>query len=104
MDGRQAEREKGASEESSSSSSSSSKPKSNSSGGKANNPTLDGKLGKDGKLTPEERQRRLDNNLCLVCGSKDHHARDCPRSSNKVKARAAKTSESATAETEKSKA
>ena len=88
----------------SSSSSSSSKPKSNSSGGKPNNPTLDGKLGKDGKLTPEERQRHMDNNLCLVCGSKDHHARDCPRSSNKVKARAAKTSDSASAEPEKSKA
>ena len=33
-------------------------------------PSLDliGKLGKDGKLTPQERQRRMDNSLCLFCG------------------------------------
>ena len=30
-------------------------------------PDFVGKLGKDGKLTPQERQRRMDNSLCLFC-------------------------------------
>jgi hypothetical protein len=36
-------------------------------------------LGPDGKLNPEERQRRLDNNLCLFCGQGKHSAIDCPK-------------------------
>lgn len=35
------------------------------------------KLGKDGKLTPEERQRRFANNLCLRCGGSGHTAANC---------------------------
>ena len=36
-------------------------------------PGLDmtGKLGKDGKLTSQEHQCRLDNSLCLFCGKPD---------------------------------
>ena len=45
-------------------------------------------LGKDGKLTPEERQRRITNNLCLRCGGSGHKADACPRG---AKARAAAT-------------
>ena len=44
-------------------------------------PGLDwtGKLGKDGKLTPQERQCRMDNSLCLFCGKTGHIAKDCPK-------------------------
>ena len=42
-------------------------------------PSLDmtGKLGKDGKLTPQERQHCLDNSLCLFCGKTRHIAKEC---------------------------
>lgn len=55
-------------------------------------PDLSGKLGKDGKLTPEERKRRLEKNLCLFCGRSGHQAKDCtsPRSSAQAQAKAAK--------------
>ena len=47
-------------------------------------------LGKDGKLTPTERKRRLDNKLCLFCGAAGHMARDCTKStSSAAKGRAA---------------
>ena len=50
------------------------------------------KLGKDGKLTPEERQRRFTNNLCLFCGKAGHSAKDCrQKNSSAAKARAAQT-------------
>ena len=65
-------------------------PKDKSSGGKSTPFTSDlsSKLGKDGKLTPEERQRRVDNKLCLFCGKPGHMARDCRKSSsNATKAR-----------------
>ena len=42
-------------------------------------PNLTGKLGKDGKLTPQERQRHLDNSLCLFCGKTGHMAKECPK-------------------------
>ena len=40
-------------------------------------PDLSDILGEDGKLTAEERQRHLDNELCLFCGGPGHSARDC---------------------------
>jgi hypothetical protein len=45
-------------------------------------PDLNTKLGKDGKLTAEERQRRLDKKLCLFCGGPGHTARDCTKSTS----------------------
>jgi retrotransposon gag protein len=45
-----------------------------------NSAPLPGMLGKDGKLTPQERQRRFDNNLCLFCGGIGHRVNNCPRS------------------------
>ena len=49
------------------------------------------KLGKDGKLTQEERNRRFANNLCLFCSGAGHMATACPKkSSMAAKARAAK--------------
>ena len=64
--------------------------------GKAQNPKsgldLTGKLGKDGKLTPQERQRRMDNSLCLFCGKTGHIAKECPKSTAiAARARAAVT-------------
>ena len=59
---------------------------------------LAGLLGPDGKLTPAERKRRMDNNLCLRCSDSGHKANECklnttPKSQpNKAKGRAATTS------------
>jgi hypothetical protein len=78
-----------------SSSSTSSAPKSD----------LSDKLGKDGKLTSEERQRRKDNNLCLFCGKPGHSVKDCraaaSSSSSSKKGRAAQVSEKKPAEPKK---
>ena len=43
-------------------------------------PDLTGKLGKDGKLTPQEHQRHMDNSLCLFCRKAGHIAKECPKS------------------------
>jgi hypothetical protein len=56
----------------------------------AKNNTIANLLGPDGKLKPEERQRRMDNNLCLRCGKTGHMVNECPTSSKtKPKGRAA---------------
>ena len=57
---------------------------------------LTDKLGKDGKLTAQECQRHLDNELCLLCSKSGHMVRDFPKS---MKARAAKTSDPKTSKT-----
>ncbi|CDO69551.1 hypothetical protein BN946_scf185038.g2 [Trametes cinnabarina] len=58
------------------------------------------KLGKDGKLTPKERQRRFANNLCLFCGGAGHTAGACPKkTSSASKARAAQATPAAPAPT-----
>jgi len=43
---------------------------------------LNTKLGKDGKLMAEERQRCLDKKLCLFCGGPGHTAQDCTKSTS----------------------
>src|SRR5258708_21608247 len=40
----------------------------------------DNVLGLDGKLKPEELECRRKGRLCLVCGSGNHHASECPTS------------------------
>src|SRR5258707_9611398 len=40
----------------------------------------DNVLGLDGKLKPEELEHRHKNKLCLVCGSGNHQANECPTS------------------------
>src|SRR6202045_1977069 len=45
--------------------------------GEGKKPHLEGKLGADGKLTPEECQWCFDNNLCLFCGAAGHKANEC---------------------------
>ena len=42
-------------------------------------PNMTGKLGKDGKLTPQERQHHMDNSLCLFCRKTGHIAKECPK-------------------------
>jgi hypothetical protein len=67
------------------------KPATTSTSSGSTNPLAD-KLGKDGKLTKEERQRRFDNNLCMFCGGVGHTAANCNKASSsaaKAKARAA---------------
>jgi len=54
-----------------------SKPPSQSSSNSPRKPNLSGKLTTDNKLTDEERQRRMANNLCLYCGKEGHKAIDC---------------------------
>jgi len=49
---------------------------------------LTNKLGKDGKLTADERKWRLDNNLCMFCRGTGHFADNCPKKTKKAKARA----------------
>ena len=51
------------------------------------------KLGKDGKLTTEERKRRFDNKLCMFCGNAGHIAKDCPKSSSRASKGCATTTE-----------
>ena len=67
--------------------------------------SLSSKLGKDGKLLPEERQRHIDQGLCLLCGSKGHMVKDCPKAttSGSSKACSTKTSDSTSASALESK-
>ncbi|KAG6327868.1 hypothetical protein ID866_11221 [Astraeus odoratus] len=74
-------------------SSSSNKPKTSNASNKSpnatsSNPDLAGKLGKDGKLTPEEKKRHLDNKLCMFCREDGHFSNSCPKKANKGKAKA----------------
>src|SRR6202045_4282222 len=57
--------------------------------GEAKKPHLEGKLGADGKLTPEECQQRFDNNLCLFCGAVGHKANECHKWTSWANANAA---------------
>ena len=59
-------------------------------------PNLSSKLGKDRKLTPQERQCHLDKNLCLFCGAPDYRAADCNKANYKKAAVAAKAHTSKT--------
>ena len=53
------------------------------------------KLGKDGKLTPDEQKHRFDQVLCMFCGKSGHKAKECPKSgSQATKARAMTTASS----------
>ena len=54
----------------------------------SNKPDLIGKLDTHGKLTQQERQRCIDNNLCLYCGKKGHQVPDCTLKQEAAKGRA----------------
>lgn len=47
-------------------------------------------LTKDGHLPTNERQRRIDNNLCLYCGAKDHKVAECKVKDGKPKTSSSK--------------
>ena len=70
---------------SSASTSGSSKP-ANRPASSSTRPDLTAKLGKDGKLTADERKRRLDNNLCMFCGGTGHFANKCHKKAKQAKA------------------
>ena len=77
---------------STSNTSNSNKSKATSSGNSATKSDISDKL-KDGKLTQQERQRRMDNNLCMYCGGVGHKASECSKSNSsasKAKGRSAK--------------
>jgi Retrotransposon gag protein len=64
---------------------SSSKSSNSASTSQEKTPDISSKLGKDGKLLPEERQRRIDQGLCLLCGTKGHLVKECPKSTTSSK-------------------
>ena len=67
---------------------------------KSATPDLSLKLGKDGKLTPQERQHHMDNKLCLFCGNSGHQAKECPKSTSAMsKAKVSKTDQDKSAST-----
>ena len=45
---------------------------------------LSSKLASNGKLTSDERKKRLENNLCLYCGAGDHKLDSCPKKQTTV--------------------
>jgi Domain of unknown function (DUF4939) len=103
-DGKKPDNKKSDNSNSGNNSNSKNKNKNKSSDGKAskasassgNSSALSEKLGKDGKLTPQERQRRFDNNLCMFCGGVGHTAANCTKSTSsasKAKGRAAQVKE-----------
>jgi hypothetical protein len=51
-------------------------------------PDLTKILGPDGKLLPEEKERRKKNDLCMICGSKNHFADKCDHQKETTKAHA----------------
>jgi hypothetical protein len=56
---------------------------------KPKGPDLSDKLGKDGKLRGDKRERRIKEGLCLYCGKPGHVAADCNKAAA-AKARASK--------------
>ncbi|KAG6327856.1 hypothetical protein ID866_11233 [Astraeus odoratus] len=77
-------------------SSSPNKSKSSNSGNKSSNatssnPNLTRKLGKDSKLTLEERKQCLDNKICMFCRDDGHFSNNCAKKANKGKAKACAT-------------
>ena len=65
------------------------KPGNPSNSGSSSKLAYSSKLGSDGKLTAEERQRRLAEGLCLYCGGPGHLSLNCPIRKEKAAARAA---------------
>src|SRR5258706_901123 len=56
---------------------------------KPKKPDLSKILGPDGKLLPEEKERRRKNDLCMICGSKNHFAKKCPSNKDRTQGCAA---------------
>ena len=71
-------------------------------GSTSKTPDLSTKLGKDGKLTQQERQCRFEQNLCMFCGKGGHVAKDCHKAIA-AKARSASTDTKSTDKTSDAK-
>ena len=71
-------------------------PTSADSSSKSKNPDLSNVLGPDGKLLPEEKARRKQNDLCLICGAEGHFSDKCPHRKTPAKAFAANAESSGT--------
>jgi len=61
-----------------------------SSSSKTKNPNAD-KLGKNNKLTPEERDHHFKLQLCLFCSNAGHKVTECPSTKNSAKGKALTT-------------
>jgi len=53
---------------------------------------LSSKLASNGKLTSDEYKKRLENNLCLYCGAKDHKLDFYPKKQTTVSPKGHSTS------------
>ena len=62
-------------------------------------PDLMDKLGKDGKLTPQEQQWCMDGGLCLLCASSSHVIKDCPKATRGWAAQVTDATDSSPADT-----
>ena len=58
-------------------------PASSSGASKSTTSNAPSHLRKDGKLTEEEHQQRIQDKLCMFCGQPGHMAKDCPKSTSK---------------------
>ena len=66
---------------------------------KSSNNEIAAFLGPDGRLLPEERERRIKEGLCLICAKKGHLSKTCPsrkpaQSAEKAKGRGTSTNDS----------
>ena len=57
------------------------------------------KLGKDGKITPQERQQHMDGGLCLLCASSSHMIKDCLKATRGRAAQVTEATDSSLADT-----
>ena len=62
-------------------------------------PDLMDKLGKDGKITPQERQQHMDGGLCLLCASSSHMIKDCLKATRGRAAQVTEATDSSPANT-----
>ena len=73
---------------------------SSSSGTSANTSTQAKHIGSDGHLTQAERDRRMKQGLCLICGNKGHMAKECPKSKFNASGAPAATNNSGSSKTQ----
>ena len=62
-------------------------------------PDLMDKLGKDGKITPQERQQHMDGGLCPLCASSSHMIKDCLKATRGRVAQVTEATDSSPADT-----
>ena len=60
---------------------------------------LSSKLASNGKLTSDERKKRLENNLCLYCSAGDHKLDSCPKKQTTISPKGCNASAAASEKT-----